>query len=152
MNKKQIENALRDYAWMINEIKRQRELLDDVGDNIVAQSGIDSAMPKAQGNTSDPVAMEVIRREKSTKWVEKLEEKVLFIQERIPVITDEREKAVLECMLDGMSMVAIGRHMGFSRSHIYQLRDSIVDKIAHSGHFGHIKQLRKKVTNKSCCV
>ncbi|WP_237417336.1 hypothetical protein [Halobacillus litoralis] len=55
MNKKQIENALRDYNWMINEIKRQRELLEDAGTNLVAQSGIESTLPKHQGATGDPV-------------------------------------------------------------------------------------------------
>ena len=87
-------------------------------------------MPKAQGVTSDPVALEVIRREKKSKWVEKLEEKVLFIQKRISVITNEREKAVLECMLDGLSMSAIGRHMGLSERHIRRLKDSIVSKMS----------------------
>lgn len=71
---------------MINEIKRQRELLGHIGTNVVAQGGIESSMPKVQGVTSDPVALEVIRRDKKSKWVEKLEEKVLFIQERIHVI------------------------------------------------------------------
>ena len=130
MNKKEIEQALRDYNWMIKEIKRQRELLGHIGTNIVAQSGLESSMPKAQGVTSDPVALEVIRREKKSKWGEELEEKVLFIQKRISVITNEREKAILECMLDGMSMRAIGRHMGLSERHIFRLRNSIVSQMA----------------------
>lgn len=137
MNKKQIEQTLRDYNWMIKEIKRQRSLMGYDGGNLVAQGGIESTMPKAQGGTSDPVALEVIRREKASKWVIKLEDKVLYIQKRIPVITDEREKAVLECMLDGLSMVAISNHMGLSRRHIYNLKTSIVDKIAHFAHSSH---------------
>lgn len=146
MNKNQIEQALRDYNWMINEIKRQRDLMDYDGGNLVAQSGIESAMPKAKGQTSDPVALEVIRRDEKSKWVEKLEEKVLFIQKRIPIITDEREKAVLQCMLDGLSMVAIGKHMGFSRSHIYAIKESIIEQFEHFGHKKH------KVTNEKQCV
>lgn len=134
MDKKEIENALRDYAWMINEIKRQRELLRDAGTNIVAQSGLESSMPKAKGDTSDPVAMEVIRRDKASKWMQKLEQKVLFIQERIPIIQDEREKAVLQCMLDGMSMIAIGKHMGLSRRHVYNIKESIIAQFAHFSH------------------
>ncbi len=137
MNKAEIEQALRDYSWMINEIKRQRSLLQYAGDNIVAQSGIESTLPKAQGVTSDPVALEVIRRDKASKWVVKLEEKVLYIQKRVDVITDEKEKAVLECMLDGLSMVAIGKHMGLSRRHVYDIKNSIVDRIAHFAHFAH---------------
>lgn len=135
MNKKEIEQTLRDYNWMINEIKRQRSLMDYEGGNLVAQSGIESVMPKAQGNTSDPVAMEVVRRDKASSWVQKLEDKVLFVQQRMSIITDEREKAVLECMLDGLSMVAISNHMGLSRRHIYNIKESVVNKIAHFAHY-----------------
>lgn len=149
MNKQQVEQALRDYNWMINEIKRQRDLMDYNGGNLVAQGGVESVMPKAQGLTSDPVALEVVRREKKSKWVEKLENKVLFIQRRIPVITDEKEKAVLECMLDGLSMVAIGKHMGLSRRHIYTIKESVVSQIAHTSHFAHSSH---EMTDKKQCV
>lgn len=138
MNEKQIEQALRDYNWMINEIKRQRELLSHIaGGNVVAQGGIESTLPKAQGETSDPVALEVIRRDKASRWMLNLEDKVLFIQKRIHIITDSREKVVLECMLDGLNMVAIGQHMGLSRRHVYNIKTSIVDKIAHFAHYSH---------------
>ncbi|WP_079480580.1 hypothetical protein [Halobacillus salinus] len=130
MNKKQIENTLRDYNWMLNEIKRQRSLLTDAGTTLVAQSGIESVMPKAKGEVGDPVGQEIVRRDKKNKWVSKLERKVLYIQQRMSVITDERERAVLECLLDGMSMVAIGRHMGLSRRHIYNLKDNIIDQFS----------------------
>lgn len=146
MNSKQIEETLRDYSWMLNEIKRQRQLMDYEGGNLVAQSGIESTMPKAKGGTSDPIALEVIRRDKNSKWLDKLETKVLFIQKRIHLITDEREKAVLECMLDGLSMIAISQHMGLSRRHIYNIKESIVNRIAH---FAHSAQ---DMTNEKRCV
>src|SRR5690625_5117482 len=126
MNKHEIEQALRDYSWMIKEIKRQRELLGDYeGGNLTAH--IDD-MPKAKGITGDPVADEVVRRDRNNRWLNTLEYKVYYIQKRIPIITDERERAVLECMLDGMSMMAIGKHMGLSRQHIYRIKESILDR------------------------
>lgn|SRR5690625_5301646 len=131
MNKKEIEQALRDYNWMLNEIKRQRELLSNIGGNVIAH--IDD-MPKGKGTTGDPVAQEVIRRDKNNRWLVQLENKVLYIQERIPIIKDEREKAVLQCMLDGLSMVAIGKHMGLSRRHIYNIKESIIAQFAHNSH------------------
>src|SRR5690625_4929522 len=148
MNEKQIEQALRDYNWMINEIKRQRGLMGYTGGNLVAQGGIESVMPKPQGETSDPVALEVIRRDKASRWVENLEEKVLFIQQRMHVIADAKEKAVLECMLDGLSMVGIGKHMGLSRTHIYNLKESIV---CQSAHFGHKEHFKHNVTSEMQC-
>ncbi|MFC7319832.1 helix-turn-helix domain-containing protein [Halobacillus campisalis] len=145
MNKKQVENVLRDYNWMINEIKRQRNLLEGAGTNIVAQSGVESTLPKAKGEIGDPVAREVNRRDKKHTWIYNLERKVLYIQERMSIIEEEREKAVLECLLDGMSMVAVCRHMGLSRSHIYKIKDSIVDKFAQNDHFGHSGHKKQKL-------
>ena len=145
MTREEIEQAVRDYNWMIKEIKRQRELLSEIGNNITSKGGIESSLPKPKGTISDPVAMEVIRRDQASRWVRKLEKKVLFIQQHLHVITDQKERAVLECMLDGLSMAAIGKHMGLSRRHVYNIKESIVDKIAH---FAHISQ---KSTNEKRC-
>ncbi len=134
MDRQEIEQTIKNYSWMIKEIKRQRQLLSEVNVNMTAQFGIESSMPKAQGITSDPVALEVMRRDRTSRWVAKLEEKVLFIQKRMYVISDPIEKAVLECMLDGMSMVAISEHLGLSRRNIYTIKESIITQIAHNAH------------------
>lgn len=130
MNKNEISKILRDYHWMINEIKRQRKILEDMNGNLTAQYGIEAAIPKAKGLTGDPIYQEVVRREKKSRWVEKLEKKILFIQSRVDRITDERERAVLECILDGMSMKAISRHMGLSTRHIQRIKNSIVEQMS----------------------
>jgi DNA-directed RNA polymerase specialized sigma subunit len=130
MNRNEISETLRDYNWIINEIKRQRKLLEDAGENLTAQYGIEAAMPKAKGLTGDPIYQEVVRREKKSRWIEKLEKKILFIQSRVDRITDERERAVLECILDGMSMKAISRHMGLSTRHIQRIKNSIVEQMS----------------------
>lgn len=149
MNKKEIAKILRDYHWMINEIARQRRMMLDVDQSITGQYGIEGSMPHAKGSTSDPVAQEAIRRLKKTKWIEKLEQQVLYIQQRIHLIIDEREKAVLECLLDGMSIRAIARHMGFSDSHVYGIRDSIVDRFVDFGDNGDFED--KLQENNSAC-
>ncbi len=130
---------------MLNEIKRQRHLLEDAGTGLTTMYGEEAAMPKAQGEMSDPVAREVVRRDKKHTWINRLEKKVLFVQERMSIIEDEREKAVLECLLDGMSMVAICKHMGLSRGHTYKLKDNVVDKISQYEHFEHFEQNRQKL-------
>jgi len=152
VNKKEIEQALRDYRWMINEIKRQRELLGDINPSVTSQGGIESSLPKPKGVTGDPVAREVIRRDKASRWVQNLEKKVTFIQERIHIIKEPKEKAVLECMLDGLSMKAIGQHMGLSRSHIYNIKESIIEQIEHFGHNGHFGHKKHDFTSEKTCV
>jgi|SRR5699024_857900 len=142
MNKAEIEQALRDYMWMMNEIIREREEMEHIkGGNMISQI---TDMPKAAGGTTgDPVANEAIRRADKSKRILKLEKKVLFIQTHSKWIKDEREIAVLNLMLDGLSMKAIGNVMGLSRRHIYNIKESIVDKIAHFAHSSHELQLKK---------
>ncbi len=134
---------------MINEIARQRRMMNEVNQSITGQYGIEGSLPHGKNGKSDPVAQEAIRREKKSKWIEKLERQVLYVQERIYIITNEREKAVLECLLDGMSIRAIARHMGFSDSHIYEIRDRIVGHFVDFGDNGDFAD--KLPSNKSVC-
>lgn len=132
-SRKEIENILKDYHWMINSIKIMQEHLDDsIGEGLVAQGGIESTLPKPQGVTGDPVYREYIRREKHWKRIEEYTKKVKVIQERIHVITDEREIEVLHWLLEGNGYSWISRHMGLSVTHTRRLRDSIVNKMANT--------------------
>lgn len=135
MNRKEIENILKDYHWMINSIKIMRQSLEGAGEGLTAQYGDEADMPKAKGQTSDPIYSEVIRRGKRWEKVEGYEQKVKAIQSRIHVISDEREYEVLHWLLEGKSYRWIGQHMGWSFSHIKRIRDSIIDKLA-NGTYG----------------
>lgn len=130
MIKGQIEQALRDYHWMVKEIARLRAYLESAGERLVRQYGIESDMPKPKGSNTDPVHMEVERRDKQWDRVAKLEKKVLLIQDRMHLINEERERTVLDCLLDGMSYVAISRHMGLSTRHIQRIRADIVSDMS----------------------
>ena len=127
MTKKEIEKIIRDYHWMINEIARLKEFIH-INKNTTSQYGIESTLPKSKNKISDPVYMEVSRRELKSKRMIRLENKVLFIQQKLNQITDEREITVLECLLDGLSIAATARHLGLSERLIYQIRDNIVNK------------------------
>lgn len=117
---------------MVREIERIRGYLSSAGERTVRTYGIESDLPKPKGGTSDPVHQEVARREKQWRRMEKLENKVRFVQERIELIGDERERTVLDCMLDGMSFTAIAYHMRLSKGHVNNLKDSVVDRIYNS--------------------
>ncbi|MBN6887478.1 hypothetical protein ACUXCC_002631 [Cytobacillus horneckiae] len=123
---KQIESILKDYHWMMNSIKILRDSLKDAGEGLTAQYGDESAMPKAQGTTSDPVYKENVRREKRFKKIAQYEEKVQVIQDRMYVIKDDREFEVLHWLLEGKSYKWIGLHMGLSERHVRRIRDSII--------------------------
>lgn len=130
MNRKEIENILKDYHWMINSIKIMRQSLEYAGDGLTAQYGIEATLPKPQGVTSDPIYSEVVRRSKHWKRIEQYEEKVMVIQECIHVVTDEREIEVLHWLLEGKGYSWVARHMGMSERHIRRIKDSIVDKMS----------------------
>jgi DNA-binding CsgD family transcriptional regulator len=130
MKKKQIEQILKDYSWMMNSIRIMRESLMDAGEGLTAQYGDEAAMPKAKGVTGDPIYREVLRREKRRKKLNEYKNKVLVIQERMHQVKDEREIEVLHWLLEGKSYRWIGMHMGLSHSHIRRLKDSIVERLA----------------------
>lgn len=140
MNKEIIENILKDYHWMLKSIKKMRESLNDAGESITARYGIEASMPKQKGKTGDPVFGEVVRRNKYHKRIEEYEEKVKMIQERIHLITDNREVEVLNWLLEGKSYRWIAGHMGLSETHIRRIKDSIAEKMSQKAHMSHMSQ------------
>ena len=127
MDKYEIEQTLRDYHWMVREIARLRDMLSDAGERVVRNyEGLD--MPKPQGRRTDPVSLEASRRERLWRKLQNYEQKVKFVQERMDVIEDEREKTVLDCLLDGMSLRSIAEHLGLSRRHVQNIKERIVEQ------------------------
>ncbi|AND39035.1 LuxR C-terminal-related transcriptional regulator [Cytobacillus oceanisediminis] len=127
---KQIESILKDYHWMINSIKILRDSMKGAGEGLTAQYGDAAGMPKVQGTTSDPVYRECVRREKRFSVIHKFEEKISVIQDRMHLITDDREIEVLHWLLEGKSYRWIAMHMGLSHTHIARFKDSIVKKMS----------------------
>jgi len=137
MNKKEIKSVLHSYHWMIQTIKYKRsELKDDAGERLTAQYGIEATLPKPQGTNTDPIYYEMLRREDEWETVGKLKSKVVFIQERLNCITDEKEKTVLNRILDGMSLRRISHELGIPFTNVRRIRDEIVDKIYECGSNG----------------
>jgi hypothetical protein len=127
---KQIESILKDYHWMMNSIKILRDSMKDAGEELTAQYGDEAGMPKAKGSTSDPVYRECVRREKRYSVIHKYETKISIIQDRMHLITDDREIEVLYWLLEGKSYRRIAMHMGLSHTHIGRIKDSIVKKMS----------------------
>ena len=130
MDKRVIENTLKDYHWMMNTVKMMRESLQDAGTGLVAQYGDEAGMPKAQGVSGDVVLSEVVRRGKRWDQIAEYEGKIKLIQSNIYVITDEREAEILHWLLEGKSHSWISRHMGLSHTHVNRISISIAKQIA----------------------
>lgn len=136
-SEKEIKHILSNYFWMIKEVKRINDELNEIETSVTAQYGIEATLPKPQGLTSDAIANEVVRRDKKSQRKYDFIQKIKYVQERIHLIEDDREKVVLDCLLDGMSISAISNHMGLSRKHIDRLRDSIVSRMSHMSQMSH---------------
>jgi DNA-binding NarL/FixJ family response regulator len=129
-NKFQIYGILKDYSWMLREIQRiDRELLrtDFRG---TAQYGIEATLPHAVGIVGKALENEVIRRSKKSDRLIEYINKVNFINENMDKVKDEKEKVVLDCLMDGMDISAIAHHLRISRKQVHLLRDNIVNHLA----------------------
>ena len=127
--KEQVSNMIRDYNWILREIEYIRNELNDVDLNVTSQYGEESAMPKAKGDPVDMMTFEIIRRDKKSKRAERLENKIKFIRDNIHKIKDERQRVVLDHLLDGMSITKLSHHMGISRKQVYKIKDEIIDEL-----------------------
>ena len=123
-----IENALKDYHWMVKEIARLREELNTSNASVTAAYGIEATLPKGN-DISDPTGRECLQRDRKHRTLKKFEDKVTFIENNANCITDDRELTVFNCLLDGMSIVAISQHMGFSERRVYNIKDDIVKNL-----------------------
>lgn len=137
MNQKEIENILKDYHWMINSIKILNDSMQDAGEGLTAQYGIESSMPKPKGVTGDPIYREIVRREKRYGVINKYKAKISVIQDKLYLIKDDRELEVLHWLLEGKSYRWIAMHMGLSDRHIRRIRDSIVDQLSDMSQMSH---------------
>lgn len=123
-----IENALKDYHWMVKEIARLREELNTTNASLTAAYGIEATLPKGN-DTSDPTGRECLQRDRKHRTLKKFEDKVSFIEKSANKISDDRELTVFNCLLDGMSIPAISQHMGFSEKRVYKIKDDIVGSL-----------------------
>jgi DNA-directed RNA polymerase specialized sigma subunit len=135
MMKEEMEQLVKDYHWMINSVKVIREGMNEVGEGMTARYGLEAAMPRGSGGRpGDPIYREFSRREKRLKKVYEYERKIQLVQERLPLVTEDREIEVLHWLLEGKSLRWIGRHMQLSDRHIGRIKDAVIDKMLQMSH------------------
>ncbi|WLR44464.1 DNA-binding response regulator (plasmid) [Bacillus carboniphilus] len=151
MNKKEVENILKNYHWMVNSVRNLRSSMLDAGEGLTAQYGIESSMPKPQGTNGDPIYREVLRRENRLGRIENYKEKISEIQDRLHLIKNDREIEVLHWLLEGKSYRWIGHHMGLSEAHIRRMRNSIVNQLANGTNDANVAKDAKLRKQMSAC-
>jgi hypothetical protein len=124
------EEDLKDYRFILVEISRIKSYLEDAGEGTVGQYGIEAGQPRGKGATGDKTHAEVVRRERKWKRLAKLEENVERIHRAAETITDEKERCVLEALLDGVRNNVIAKQLGVSRQRYYEIKRAVIIKMA----------------------
>ena len=81
----------------------------------VAQGGIESVMPKAQGGTSDPTGNEAIKHVEDITAMSKIATDIKYVQDRLDRVPKEYE-AILDLRLSGHTVreIAFLQHRSYS--------------------------------------
>ncbi|MBA8761726.1 hypothetical protein [Staphylococcus coagulans] len=120
----EVKQLIMDYHWMRRLIDHQVYEYDSTS---IAQYGIESAMPKAQGTTGNKVLVRVIQNDKDRRKTQDLIDKVAFIDEYERLITNDKNYHILQLLKQGESITAIEVFMKSSRKNIYSRINQIVD-------------------------
>lgn len=132
-NEQQVLGMMYDYQWSVRVLQEKRSSLESIFVQ-TAKYGIETSMPKAQGHVNDAVYNEVLRRERATKSLNSVREKVLFLQNFLE--TDEYEdmdfhnKMILNMTLEGMTIRAIGRTLELHHNTVHRRQQAIARIIA----------------------
>lgn len=132
-----VDEDLKNYHWITSEIIRlensilKKEQLQGSfgGGSLTAQYGLEATLPKAQG-TRILTEFEVNEIEKMVKRKQKLESRVYRIEKASIKIKDEKERTLLDCILDGMRMKDIAIHFSLSRTRLNEIKISLVNTLA----------------------
>lgn len=121
---RQIAEDLANYHWMRREIQRMKSE-QDIGNQLSSQYGVEASLPKKR-DISDPVGTEVQYLHLQQERIRRLEAKVQQINKLATRIIDDRQRTVLDCILDGWKMSTISKHIGVSRTLAYEIKSDLV--------------------------
>ena len=105
-------DIIKNYHHNITILKEYRRTMKSVG---VAQSGIESVMPKAQGGTSDPTGNEAVRLAGDSSYFAELATDIKYLQDRLDRVPKEYE-TILDLRLLGHTVreIAFLQHRSYS--------------------------------------
>ena len=142
MNYNVIEQALRNYYWMVNQVERLERELSNIEISIIPPYGLEASMPKAN-QISDKVGKTVIKRDEESRHLKKLKAKIALIDSGLKMIENDLEKSVMLCMMDGLSQFQISQHFKISEGKVSSIKSHIVKKMNEMNVLNDLKILAK---------
>lgn len=120
----EVRQLITGYHWRVNLLEHKVYEYDSTS---TGQYGIESAMPKGQGQTGDKVLVRVIRNDKDKRHSQKLIEEISFVDKLECYITNDKNYHILQLLKQGETIKTIERLLSISRRSIYSRIDKIVD-------------------------
>ncbi|MBU0437769.1 hypothetical protein [Staphylococcus succinus] len=114
----EIRELIGGYNWRMNLIENQVYEYDSTS---TAQYGMESCMPKGQGETGDKVLVRVMRNDRDRREMTRLIEKVSFIDEHEQHIKSDKDYHILQLLKRGyghktiMELLPIGKDAFYNR-------------------------------------
>lgn len=132
-----VEEEIKGFNWMVKEVERLRKEIDKaissnplIQEKLVATYGDAAGMPSGKGLRLSTLTISEERYEKQIQRMKNLENKVRKINEFALNLEDDKYRTVLECMMDGMRMNSIARHVDVSRQRLNEIKRDIVKRMA----------------------
>ena len=112
LNRYQLDRAIKRYHDnMCKYIRMKDELNSLIAAASTAKYGIEAIMPKAVGDTSDPVYAHIQMRALRVSRVNKIKDELVMMQNLTRKVTGDNEQEVLFWLLEGMSFRWIGENL-----------------------------------------
>lgn len=121
-----------DAHWMFKEVARLEErIFGDIRMKIsygVAQYGIEMCMPKGSSGCSISESLELDRREeRQLKRYYEMKAKIDMADYIAGLLGNIELETIYDCLLTGMSLTEVGKHMEKDRKLIYNAREEVCD-------------------------
>lgn len=118
-----IRQIINDYHWKKRLIQSQVYEIDSTA---TSAYGIESSLPKAQGETSDKVSSIVLKNDKESRKLEALVKEVSFIDEHEKHINSDKNFHILQLLKQGESKQRIKILLNISNRNLYERIDQVV--------------------------
>lgn len=129
MDRETVIELIKDYHWIVKELKRIESLIEEEWFSGTSNYGIEGTLPKSKGRVSDIIASEVLSKSIHGKTYSKLKKKMEFIDKGFDHASRAFDEITLACSLDGMSYSDIAKHLGANRGTVKRSLEKTADLI-----------------------
>lgn len=121
-----VNRDIRNYYWMANQISESE------ANTFIAATeySIEATMPKEPHKTSDPTYRAVQQRLRGEERNERYLRQIKALENAVASLEDERERIVIEGLMDKLTLHKIGLVLGISKQAAYEIKESAVQKLA----------------------